>query len=107
MKNIQQIIQSLLVELVEQGAERGVQFAAYLRGEKIVDAAAGIADPATGQTVDTKTLFPVFSTTKGIAATLAHILVERGKVSYETRIAEVWPEFAAPWQKRDHACAMR
>ena len=68
--------------------------AVYHRGELIVDACAGVADPATGRKVDSDTLFPVFSTTKGIAATLIHLLVERGKISYETPIAGVWPEFA-------------
>jgi CubicO group peptidase (beta-lactamase class C family) len=61
----------------------------------VVDAAAGIANPETGQRVDSTTLFPVLSTTKGIEATLAHILVERGKISYDTPLADVWPEFAA------------
>jgi CubicO group peptidase (beta-lactamase class C family) len=40
-------------------------------------------------------LFPVFSTTKGIAATAVHRVVERNRVSYDRRISEVWPEFGA------------
>jgi CubicO group peptidase (beta-lactamase class C family) len=94
MKDIQQTIQSLLVELFEQGAERGVQVVAYRNGELLVDACAGTTDAVSGRPVDAKTLFPVFSTTKGIAATLAHIVVEQGKIGYDTPIAEVWPEFA-------------
>ncbi|HSI85741.1 MAG: serine hydrolase domain-containing protein [Candidatus Methylacidiphilales bacterium] len=95
MNNINQKIQSLLNQIVEEDAERGLQVAAYHRGELIVDAAAGTMDAATGRPVTSSTLFPVFSTTKGFAATLTHILVERGKVAYETRLADVWPEFAA------------
>lgn len=95
MKNIQQTIQSLLDRLVEEGAERGLQVAVYRGGELVVDASAGIADPSTDRPVNGDTLFPIFSTTKGIAATLIHLLVERGKIAYDTRIADVWPEFAA------------
>jgi CubicO group peptidase (beta-lactamase class C family) len=95
VKKIQESVQALLDRLVGQGLERGVQVAAYFEGERVVDAFAGIADAATGRAVDGDTLFPIFSTGKGIEATLVHLLVERGKVGYETRIAEVWPEFAA------------
>jgi len=95
MKKIEQSIQSLLDQFIAEDSERGVQVAIYIKGELAVDAFAGIADPATGRKVNRETLFPVFSTTKGIAATLVHLLVERGKISYDTRIADVWPEFAA------------
>jgi CubicO group peptidase (beta-lactamase class C family) len=95
MKDIQQTIQSLLDQFVAEDSERGLQVAVYLYGELVVDASAGIANPATGLAVDATTLFPVFSTTKGIAATLAHLLVERGKISYDTHLADVWPEFGA------------
>jgi CubicO group peptidase (beta-lactamase class C family) len=95
MKKLQPAIESLLNRLVAEGEERGLQVAVYHRGELVVDASAGVADPATGRCVDGTTLFPVFSTTKGITATLIHLLVERGQVAYETPIADVWPEFAA------------
>jgi CubicO group peptidase (beta-lactamase class C family) len=37
----------------------------------------------------------VFSVSKGVASTVIHRLVERGLFSYDTRIAEAWPEFGA------------
>jgi CubicO group peptidase (beta-lactamase class C family) len=37
---------------------------------------------------------PSFSTSKGVAATLVHILVDRGVLDYEDRVAKHWPEFA-------------
>ncbi len=95
MKDIQSSIQSLLNQLVADGKERGVQAAAYLDGKLVVNASAGIADVRTQKPVTNETLFPVFSTTKGIAATLLHLLVERGQITYDTRIADCWPEFAA------------
>lgn len=92
----QQRIDALLRQLVDGGAELGLQVAVYHRGRPVVDAAAGAmssapdARPVTGDT-----LFPVFSTGKGIVATAAHLLVERGHASYDTPVAAVWPEFAA------------
>ncbi len=87
-------VQTLLNELVSRGSEQGLQVAAYWKGELIVDAWAGLADPATGRKVDGQTLFPVFSTTKGIAATAIHILAERGLLDYDDPIAKYWPAFA-------------
>jgi CubicO group peptidase (beta-lactamase class C family) len=95
MIKIQETIESILERHREEDEEQGVQVAVYLRGELVADVWAGLADSTTGRRVDADTLFPVFSTTKGIAATLIHLLVERGRIGYDTRIAEVWPEFAA------------
>jgi CubicO group peptidase (beta-lactamase class C family) len=95
MKNAQARMQALLDALVREGKERGVQLAAYVDGVLAVDVWAGEADAATGRPVDGQTLFPVFSTSKGITATLVHILVHRGKLTYDTPVASVWPEFAA------------
>lgn len=89
----QRIMDELLRCLVAEGRERGIQVAVYLNGQLVIDAWAGFADPATGREVDGDTLFPVFSTTKGIAATLVHRLVEQGRLGYETRIGDIWPEF--------------
>ncbi len=93
--SIQQSIQSLLQQLTDEGTERGLQVAVYCEGELVVDAWAGIANHQTGKPVDGDTLFPVFSVSKGLAATVVHRLVERGKLSYDVPIAELWPEFAA------------
>jgi CubicO group peptidase (beta-lactamase class C family) len=88
-------VQTLLDELVANGKSSGVQVAAYHHGKLVVDAWAGEADPATGRMVDGETLFPVFSTSKGLAATAVHRLVERGMLAYDDPIARFWPEFAA------------
>ena len=92
---INHLIRALLENYIDRGEERGLQVAAYLNGERIVDCWAGVADPASGRLVDGETLFTVWSAGKGVDATLVHLLVERGLLSYETRLAELWPEFAA------------
>lgn len=75
--------------------EVGIQVAAYLNGELIIDAAAGIADPTTGREVTPETLFCPFSVTKAVTATTLHLQAERGHVEYDAPIATYWPEFAA------------
>jgi len=94
MKNVQREIQKRLDEAVNEGKERGIQVAVYFEGELVVDAWAGTADAKKGKPVDGDTLFPVFSTTKGIAATLIHILAGQGKLNYDAKVADYWPEFA-------------
>jgi CubicO group peptidase (beta-lactamase class C family) len=88
-------IQQIIDDLVQSGEEVGLQVAAYHDGDLIVDAWAGVADPATGQQVDGDTLFTAWSTTKGFAITCLHLLAERGQVAYDTPVARYWPEFAA------------
>jgi CubicO group peptidase (beta-lactamase class C family) len=95
MSKAQAAVQAVLDALVAEDQERGLQVAAYLDGKLIVDAWAGIADPATGRPVDGDTLFVVFSTTKGITATVIHLLAERGLLDYDAPVAHYWPEFAA------------
>lgn len=87
-------IQTLLDNAVREGRETGIQVAVYRCGKLIVDAWAGTADPESDLPVNGDTLFPVFSCSKGIAATVIHILVERGILDYDAPIAQYWPEFA-------------
>ena len=95
MRDVQKQVQDAINQLVESGAERGVQVAVYRRGELAVDAVAGVADPATGRDVTADTLFYATSTVKGATSTVAHALVERGVFTYDTRVVELWPEFGA------------
>jgi CubicO group peptidase (beta-lactamase class C family) len=96
MNDVQQQVQEAIDRLVESGAERGLQVAVYRHGEPVVDAVAGVADPAaTGRTVTSDTPFYAYSTGKGATATVAHVLVERGLFGYDTPIAQLWPEFGA------------
>ena len=92
--DVQRRVQKLIDGIVERGGEQGLQVAAYHKGKLIVDAWAGLANPAKGIKVDGDTLFPVFSTSKGIAASAIHILVERGILDYEAPISKYWPGFA-------------
>ncbi|MEA2526418.1 MAG: hypothetical protein QOF73_3645 [Thermomicrobiales bacterium] len=94
MSEPQTTIQAILDELVASGEEHGLQVTVYHHGELVVDAWAGVADPASGTPVTPDTLFTVYSVSKGIAATALHILAERGTIAYDDPIAKYWPEFA-------------
>jgi CubicO group peptidase (beta-lactamase class C family) len=95
MNDIQRQVQDAIDELVQSGVERGLQVAVYRNGEQVVDAVAGVADPATGRAVTSDTPFFSYSIGKGVAATIMHVLAERGVLDYDTPIVELWPEFGA------------
>ena len=94
-QELQRRVQQLLDDLVQSGAEVGLQVAAYVDGALVVDAWAGVADAATRRPVDGATLFTAWSTTKGFVATCLHLLADRGRVDYDAPVATYWPEFAA------------
>lgn len=89
------VVQKAIDEAVASGKEVGVQVAAYLNGELVVDAWGGLADPQSGRLVDGETLFNVYSVTKAVAATAIHMLVDRGVLDYDTPIIKWWPEYGA------------
>jgi CubicO group peptidase (beta-lactamase class C family) len=95
MRDMQWQVQQAIDGLVDSGAERGVQVAVYQHGKLTVDAVAGLADPTTGRPYTSGTLCYVTSTGKGMISTVVHTLAERGVLTYDTRIAELWPEFGA------------
>ena len=91
MSEVQRAVQNILDKLIADGLETVLQVAVYHRGVLVVDAWA--ATP--GRKIDGNTLFPIYSTGKGVASTAVHILVQRGVLSWEDPIARWWPEFAA------------
>lgn len=95
MREANAAVTAALHRLVGDGAELGLQCAAYQDGRLIVDAWAGVADPDSGRNVDGQTLFWASSTAKGVAATCLHVLAERGQVDYAAPVCTYWPEFAA------------
>src|SRR5712691_13542258 len=98
--DVQDKVQKAIDNLVESGAERGLQVAVYHHGRQVVDAVAGIADPSTGRAYASDTPVYCYSVVKAAASTLVHMLVERGKFRYDTPVAELWPEFAANGKDR-------
>jgi CubicO group peptidase (beta-lactamase class C family) len=88
-------IDALLDALLGSGAEVGLQVVVIRAGSVLVDAARGVADLRTGAPVGHDTLFWAGSTAKGVASTVAHVLVDRGELADDMRVVDVWPEFGA------------
>jgi CubicO group peptidase (beta-lactamase class C family) len=88
-------VDALLDDLVGRGVEVGLQVAVIQNGRTLVDAARGVADPLIGAPVDPGTLFWAGSTAKGVATSVAHVLIESGDLREDGRLVELWPEFGA------------
>ena len=74
--------------------EVGASFAAFHRGRCVVDLWGGFRDRDRTQEWTRGTLANVWSATKGVSATVAAILMERGLIDYADPVAAHWPEFA-------------
>ena len=84
-------VQAVMDDLVERDVERGLQVAAYVDGRLVLDTWSGLADASTHRPVDGDTLFVCFSCGKGVVATAIHLLAERGRIDYDTPVAQYWP----------------
>lgn len=93
MTALQTQVQATIDGLVASGRETGLQVAVLREGQVVVDAVAGVADERSGRTVEPDTLFFVASAGKGVAASVAHVLAERGELDDDLRVADVWPDF--------------
>jgi CubicO group peptidase (beta-lactamase class C family) len=82
------------------GLEHGGGVCVVLGGKTVVDLWGGHADAAKRRPWRQGTLVNVWSSTKGVVALAAAMLVERGKLDYAAPVARVWPEFAANGKER-------
>jgi CubicO group peptidase (beta-lactamase class C family) len=71
----------------------GAGVCVYHHGVCVVDLWGGYRD-GEGHAWQRDTMSPSFSTTKGVVSTVVHIMVDRGLLDYEARVADYWPEFA-------------
>ncbi|MEW2622719.1 serine hydrolase domain-containing protein [Streptomyces sp. NPDC048106] len=73
----------------------GAAVCVYRDGHPVVDLWGGIADPRTGRPWTRDTLQLVYSATKGVTATVVHLLAQRDELDLDAPVATYWPEFAA------------
>lgn len=76
----------------KRSAAGGAAVAVFHHGELVVDVWTGARD-AAGTPWERETMATSFSTTKGVVATVAHRLVDRGELAYDDPVIEYWPEF--------------
>jgi CubicO group peptidase (beta-lactamase class C family) len=84
-----------LVRCVKDHGDVGAAAAVYHHGRPVVDIWTGWADAARSRPWDRDTVVTTFSTTKGVTAVCANLLVQRGLLDPTRPVAHYWPEFAA------------
>jgi len=75
--------------------DMGGAVAVFQHGRQVVDLWGGIKDERDRQPWLHDTPGVVFSCTKGLVSILAARLVEEGRLDYDARVTDYWPEFGA------------
>ncbi len=88
-------VRTVFDDALAKSEELGVRFTVVRKGEVVLDLWGGYADREKTRPFDERTLTPVFSVTKALAAILMALLVDRGKLAYAQTVASVWPQFSA------------
>lgn len=91
------LVQAVFESQLERGWASGQSFVAYLNGEPVVELYGGVRDPRAVPALayDEDTLQLVASFTKVAESLCMALLVDRGLIDYDDRVAQHWPEFAA------------
>src|SRR5438105_3229011 len=87
--------------------EGGAQLCVYRHGKRVVDLWTG-RDKVNDRPYTADTISIVMSCGKGVTATCAHMLVERGLLDPDAPVAHYWPQFAANGKMKQsvHTCTM-
>jgi len=73
--------------------EVGASLCVIVGGETVVDLWGGHADAERSRAWERDTIANVYSSTKGVAAAAAAMLVDRGRLDVERPVVDYWPEF--------------
>lgn len=79
----------------EHGGELGGSVVVYHRGVAVVDVWGGVRNRRTDEPWEADTRSLVFSVSKGMLSVCLGILLDRGALNLDERVASYWPEFAA------------
>jgi CubicO group peptidase (beta-lactamase class C family) len=88
-------MREVLAANLESGSDLGASVAVVLDGEPVVDLWGGWADHEQTKPWERDTITNVWSSTKTMMAVSALVLVDRGELDVDERVAHYWPEFAA------------
>ncbi|KAF5138917.1 Beta-lactamase domain-containing protein 2 [Metarhizium anisopliae] len=89
-------LRDLMQESITSGQDIGASLCININGEKnVVDIWGGYADASTKKPWEKDTIVNVFSTTKLVTNLAALMLISRGVLHPEDKVAQHWPEFAA------------
>jgi CubicO group peptidase (beta-lactamase class C family) len=90
--NLQQLDQ-YVQKAMKDWSVPGLAIAVVKDGEIILSKGYGERKLNSGQAVDENTIFAIASTTKAMTAAAMGMLVDEGKVRWDDRVADHWPEF--------------
>jgi CubicO group peptidase (beta-lactamase class C family) len=93
-------LRELFAAKLESGEDLGASLAINIDGEMVVDLWGGWADAARTVPWAEDTITCVFSTTKAMTALAALVLVDRGELDLDAKVAAYWPEFAVRGKDR-------
>ncbi|KAJ5460858.1 beta-lactamase [Penicillium daleae] len=89
-------LRDLMQESIASGQDIGASLCININGgDNVVDIWGGIADASTRKPWEKDTVVNVFSTTKLVTNLAALMLISRGALRQEDKVAQHWPEFAA------------
>lgn len=81
-----------LARMIPEDGRSGAAVTVYHQGKCMVDMWGGYRD-REGNPWQKDTLALSFSTTKGVASTLLHVLAEQGLIDYQRPVSYYWPAF--------------
>ncbi|MCX8161265.1 MAG: beta-lactamase family protein [Candidatus Saccharicenans sp.] len=84
----------LLISNLVLGQEPGLAVAILREGTILFKRGYGLTDIRSGYPVDTRTNFRLASLTKQFTAAAVMLLVREGKLAYETRLTDIFPDFS-------------
>lgn len=84
----------------EERGELGAAVAIHLNGALVVDLWGGFADPVARVPWDEGTIAHAYSVSKPLVATCALLLADRGELDLDSRVADLWPEYARAGKER-------
>lgn len=86
-------VSEALVRGFREHGEVGASLAVVVDGRPVVDIWAGWLDRARTRPWQRDSIVNLYSTTKGVAAVAAAMLVDRGKLDVDAPVTAYWPEF--------------
>lgn len=94
-------VEDAFVKLLQAGRETNMQFAAFIKGELVVDLAGSLYDRSSSSSEGSKkdTSFDsdhyscIWSSSKVVTSILMAWLVDKGYLDYNAKIKDYWPEF--------------
>jgi CubicO group peptidase (beta-lactamase class C family) len=88
---------------IDENAVPGLAVAVLFRDKVVYAKGFGVKDTGTGEAVDADTVFQIASISKPIGSTVIAALIGEGKITWDSKIADLDPDFEMyePWVTRE------